>query len=39
MKGRWEKQVFSKGGYQWEGEGTRKGEMRANMVDVFYIHI
>jgi hypothetical protein len=29
------KQVFSRGGYQWEGGEHKKGKMSVNMVDVF----
>jgi hypothetical protein len=38
MKGRRVKQVYSRGGYQWERLGTRKMGMRGNMADVFCIH-
>jgi hypothetical protein len=33
MKDRRVKQVFSRSGYQCEGVGKRKGQMRVNMVD------
>jgi hypothetical protein len=39
MKDRMIKQVFSKDGNQQEREDIRKGLMKVNMVDVFYIHI
>jgi hypothetical protein len=39
MKGRREKYIFSGGVYQWEGVGTKKWEMRVNMVDVFCFNI
>jgi hypothetical protein len=34
-----EKRIFPRGGQEVEGVNTRKGGMRVNMVDVFYIHI
>jgi hypothetical protein len=33
------RQVFSGGGYQLAGVGIRKGGMRVNVVDGFYIQI
>jgi hypothetical protein len=33
------KQLFSRGGYQWEGMGTGTWGMRVKKVDVFCIHI
>jgi hypothetical protein len=38
-KSRREKQVFSKVGTSGRWVGTRKGEIRVNMVDVFCIYI
>jgi hypothetical protein len=37
MKGRREKQVFSRCKYQWEGSGYKGRVSEVNMVDAFYI--
>jgi hypothetical protein len=39
MKGRKEKEIFSRDVYQWERVGTRKEEKRVCMMDKFYIYI